>query len=106
MEDIIDTGGLQPFPLRAGFTIVVLTPDEYHKQDQSWRELKSEARGILWGNEDIQAAVSTLKLCRVLTAARVFSLLSPLGKNVGLLMWGSAEKQRIPDSCKDFLPSS
>lgn len=34
-----------------------------------------------------------VRVGRVLTAARAFTALSPLGENVGLLMWRSAEKR-------------
>lgn len=46
------------------------------------------------------------EVSQVLTAVKTLTLLSPLGETVGLLTWSSAGKQKIPDICKDVLPSS
>ena len=38
---------------------------------------------------------------RVLTAARAFPQLSPLGEDLDLLTWSSNGKQTGPEDCKD-----
>lgn len=62
--------------------------------------IKSESRG---------GTVKKLRwpeIGKVLMAARALNQLSPMGEDLGLLMWSSDGKQRGPDDCKDVLPAS